>query len=351
MKKKLFCIVLFTSFSIFSVLTYGADFKDTANHSASPYIKKIADKGFISGYPDGTFQPDKPITRAEVVSILSKINFNSVDIEANFKDIQENDWFYQAVINSAKGGVISGYTDKTFQPQKNITRFEAISLLSKLVRTDNYNSVQLPYSDATDIPSWVSGSVRSLYAANIIESYPTNKINGNEAITRGEIVTMLTKLLESKDWNTSSIAATVFENVTNPLPLAVDIPHDLLGYLSIESIGIKSYPVKDGVDLATIKTALGHFADTALWDGNIGICGHNRDYQYDFRNLKNIKIGDAITYQSRFGERIYIVTEKKSISETDWSYLNKNSDVNKITLVTCIESQPSQRLLVQAVQK
>lgn len=351
MKRRLFCIAIIVSCSLCSTLAYGSSFHDTTSHAANVYIQKFADKGFINGYPDGTFRPDNPITRAEVAMILSKISFHSIEADTGFKDIKEDDWYYHAVIDSAKGGVISGYTNKTFQPEKNITRFEAITLLSKLVRTENYNSVQLPYADTDAIPSWASPAVRNLYAAKIITDYPNHQINGNEAITRGEIVTMITKILEGKDWNTGSIASTVFENVINPLPLAVDIPHDLLGYLTINSIDIKNYPVKDGADLVTIKTALGHFADTALWDGNIGLCGHNRDYKYDFRKLKNIEIGDTITYQPRFGQRNYIVTEKKAIAETDWSYLNKNSDINKITLVTCIENQPTQRLLVQAEQK
>jgi len=349
MKRFLICVAVLPSVSCFSVPVFAENFSDMQGHFAETAVQKLTEKGFLNGYPDGTFRPDKPITRAEVVTMLSKIGFHFVESESDFKDVQADDWFFQPVTNGAKGGVINGYPNRTFQPNKNMTRFEAISLCSKLVRSDNYNSIQLPYEDTAQIPSWVNTAVRNLYSANVIGEYPNNRINGEEVITRGEITSMLAKILETKNWNTNQIAVVTFENVTNPLPSAVEIPHGLLGYLTIDSIHLNNYPVKDGADLATIKTALGHFADTALWDGNFGVCGHNRDYKYDFRNLNKVEIGDIVTYQSRFGTRKYQVKTKTAISETDWSYL-QNSENNRITMITCIESQPNKRLLVQAEQ-
>ena len=351
MKKRFYILLLTYALSfMYCIPSFAAGFTDIANSKAREAIQKFSEKGYIKGYPDGSFRPDSPITRAEAVSILAKIGLNAVDAKAQFIDVSQNDWFFQPVTDSAKGGVIHGYTDNSFQPERNITRFEAISILSNFVRTDNYNAIQLPYGDADSIPSWVNQAVCNLYGAKVIEAYPENTINGNEFISRGEMVSMCTKIFENQQWNTQKLASTVFDNVTNPLPVFVDIPHDLIGYLTIESIGIKKYPVKDGDDLETIKTAIGHFADTPLWFGNIVLCGHNRDYKYDFRNLKNIEIGDTVTYQSRFGERVYKVTVIKPISETDWSCL-ENSQINQISMITCIESQPTQRLLVQAVQE
>ena len=136
-----------------------------------------------------------------------------------------------------------------------------------------------------------------------------------------------------------------------PEAVSVEIPHDILGYLTIKSIGIDEYPIKDGADLETIKTAIGHFAETPLWDGNVSFCAHNRDYTYDFRNLKNIKEGDEIVYKTRFGTRTYTVSVIKSIAETDWTDIVSSSEVNQVTLMTCIEEEPTKRLLVQAGQK
>lgn len=348
-------IFLLLGTMLFNTCVFGAgtvQYSDVSNHPFSTYILKYAEKGMVSGYPDGTFKPDNRITRAEVTALLGKLNLYSVNSDSkSFVDVDAGDWYYEAVNHAVKTGVVKGYDGNVFKPQSNITRFEAISIISNFVRSENYNVVQLPYSDKMDIPLWVNNAVRNLYAAGIIKEYDGNQINGNEPISRGEIVAMLAKVMEKLNWDTSEVAKTAFDNTTNPLPKATEIPHDLLGYLTIDSIDIKSFPVKDGSDLTTIKTAIGHFAESATWDGNVSLCGHNRDYKYDFRNLKNINVGDIVVYKTRFGERTYTVTVKKEIEETDWSNITEKSDMNKITMMTCIESQPTKRLLVQAVQK
>ena len=80
------------------------------------------------------------------------------------------------------------------------------------------------------------------------------------------------------------------------------------------------------------------------------MCGHNRGAKYNIGTIKNLKQGDVITYTTIYGTRTYEVTMVKTISNTDWSYLQSTSD-NRITLTTCVDNQPSQRICVQAVEK
>lgn len=326
-------------------------YKDVEGHKYETYIEELASKKLISGYPDGTFKPDNKITRAEFVSLLSPLEFYSISQEPSFNDVKVEDWFYEYVTFIAKAGLIKGYEGNIFKPQNNITRFEVISILSNFIRNENYTSIQLPYSDTASIPLWANNSVKNLYASGIIADYENNIINGNETITRGEVAAMLDKIMNIYNWDISDIANSILKNHINPLPIQPEIPHDYIGYISINSIGINNYPIKDGADLETIKTAIGHFSESSNWNGNVALCGHNRDYKYDFRNLKNIKVGDEVKYKTRFGERTYKVTLKTSIDETDWSYTTSNSETNTITMITCIEEQPSKRLLVQATQK
>lgn len=327
------------------------NYTDLGGHKDSKYILAYAEKGLVEGYPDGTFRPDNHITRAEVVALLSKLKLYSVSQHSkNFSDVQASDWYYNFVQEAVKTGVVKGYDGNIFKPQNNITRYEAIAIISNCVRSENINSVQLPYEDVNSIPLWVNAAVRNLYGAGIIKEFDGNKIQGNELITRGEMIRMLAKVLEKNNWATETVAKIVLENATSPLPQATEIPYDLLGYITIDSIGINKFPVKDGADLTTMKTAIGHFAESSIWDGNVSLCAHNRDYKYDFRNLHKAQVGDLVVYQTRFGERTYAITVKKEIEETDWSNITAKSDVNMVTMMTCIESQPTKRLLVQAVQ-
>ena len=348
----------FVSLAVVAVMipipVQAAVYSDIAGHKDEAYITEYSAAGLVSGYPDGTFMPDAPITRAEVTALINKLDLPAANQKvSSFSDVPANEWYYTIINEAVKSGLVSGYEDNTFQPQKTITRFEAISIVSRMI--EGNGNVTLPYFDSSSIPAWVDGAVKNLYAAGVIGTYDGNMIQGNTAITRAEMVRMLDKMMRTYDFDTEEISVTKTTNTANKpetVTAAVsNFPHDVLGYLTIESIGIKKYPVKDGADLETIKTAIGHFAETPLWNGNVALCAHNRDYKYDFRNLKNIEQGDTVIYETRFGTRTYTVNEIEAIAETDWDDVLEVNDYNQLTMITCIEDQPSKRLMVQAVQK
>ena len=207
--------------------------------------------------------------------------------------------------------------------------------------------------DAEKIPNWVFNDVNNLYASKVIDFYDNNLINGNEYITRAEAVTMLSKALEYNSWDMNKVTQNVKTNKTNPLPIPTALPKGIIGYLTVNGTNIKDFPVKDALGnnkmLEVMKTAVGHFAETPIFNGNVGLSAHNRDYKIDFRELKNVKLGDIVTYCTNFGTRTYKITTKTEIEETYFSYLENTND-NRITMITCIENKPTKRLLVQATQ-
>lgn len=357
MKRKWIPMLLGAFVLVNTISASAAVYSDITGHPDEGYIAEYSSHGLVSGYPDGTFQPNANITRAEVTALVNQLELPQIKTtNTAFLDVPTHEWYYSTVSNAVKSGLVSGYEDNTFRPQKNITRFEAISIVSRLVESTDAASIQLPYGDRETIPAWVNGSVKNLYAEGIISEYSGNFINGNTPVTRAEMVRMLDKVMRSHDFDTEKITvrkstATEDRGIQGGNKVVISMPHDILGYLTIQSIGMNKFPVKDGADLATIKTGIGHFSETPIWKGNVALCAHNRDYKYDFRNLKNIKKGDTITYETRFGTRTYKVTVIKPIEETDWSDIVTRDEQNKLTMVTCIESQPTKRLLVQAVQK
>lgn len=122
-----------------------------------------------------------------------------------------------------------------------------------------------------------------------------------------------------------------------------------IGTLSIPKLGI-NVKVWEGETAASMAKGLGHYSSTSGWDGNCGVCGHNRGAKYNIGAIKNLSAGDLITYTTVYGTRTYQVTMVKTIADTDWSYLQPTAD-NRITLTTCLENQPSKRICVQAVEK
>ena len=95
-------------------------------------VKTLASKGVIKGYPDGTFRPNAPITRSEFVTMLSR--FTSISSgEMIFTDIPSNHWAYQYIVSATSKGWINGYPDGTFRPEQNITRAEATKVTNALL--------------------------------------------------------------------------------------------------------------------------------------------------------------------------------------------------------------------------
>ena len=121
-----------------------------------------------------------------------------------------------------------------------------------------------------------------------------------------------------------------------------------IGTLKIPTLGI-NMKVWEGETNSSMSKGLGHYSSTSAWNGNIAVCGHNRGAKYTIGEIKNLEIGDKITYTTIYGTRTYSVSLVEIISASDWSYLQSTAD-NRITITTCLANQPSKRVCVQAVQ-
>lgn len=119
--------------------------------------------------------------------------------------------------------------------------------------------------------------------------------------------------------------------------------------IEIPKIGLVA-PISEGTSQEVMLEFVGHFEDTSIWNGNIGLAAHNRGYPINyFSRLKELKKGDKIIYKTKNGIKTYSVKTIVIIDDTDWSYLQKTNE-NKITLITCVENKPSQRLCVQGIE-
>lgn len=99
----------------------------------------------------------------------------------------------------------------------------------------------------------------------------------------------------------------------------------------------KSIKVYDGESLENMQKGIGRFTSTSAWDGNVGLAAHNRGASAYFSFVKDLEIGDTITYTTLYGERTYKITSKEQVSETDTSALRWTED-NTLTLITCVQN-------------
>lgn len=129
---------------------------------------------------------------------------------------------------------------------------------------------------------------------------------------------------------------------TAPAQLAVTNGH--FGAISIGNRRLFAY-IYPGATYESMRKGAGHVDGTSTWNGNVALCGHNRGSWPYFGTLKNVQVGDVITYRTSLGVRTYRVTSAGRILATNTAVLNPTSD-NRITLLTCIANEPAYRLCI-----
>lgn len=127
--------------------------------------------------------------------------------------------------------------------------------------------------------------------------------------------------------------------ILNTAPLYY--PDGSIGTLYIARTG-RTIRVYEGEQLSNLRIGAGHFGGTSAWDGNVGMCGHNRGSSPFFSFVKDMQIGDRVVYTTLYGTRTYEVYSRERIGEYDHSLLGWSAE-NILTLITCIENVPELR--------
>ena len=186
-----FTVLLTFGFSIkASQPQYFADVNQ--DHSLAPYISEAAELGIASGYSNSTFLPDTPVTRGE----YAKMIVNSAELIENhfcsqFKDVPDDHSLGEYIETLRCYGIVSGYEDGTFKPDEPITRSEAVKISVNTARVstsgDEFNQVSsaVPFSDIYLYDPFYD-YVYTAYANGIINGNPDGTFGGNETITRGQ---------------------------------------------------------------------------------------------------------------------------------------------------------------------
>ncbi|QLE55614.1 DUF1565 domain-containing protein [Nostoc sp. TCL26-01] len=165
---------------------------------AKAYIEALASQNIIAGFPDGTFKPNEPVTRAQFATIVTKAltpptKRNAID----FRDVNRNFWAYGAIQAAYQSQFVSGYPDGTFKPQQQIPRVQALVALANGLglTADNQNVISI-YTDAGQIPSYAVGPVAAATSRQLVINYPTvSQLNPNREATRAEIAAFVYQAL------------------------------------------------------------------------------------------------------------------------------------------------------------
>ena len=174
---------------------------------------------YLIGYPDGTFAPNRGMTRAEVATMFTRLlkdrPVKGESYAAGLSDIHAGDWYADTVGYAVQKGIVSGYPDGTFKPNQPITRAEFSSIASRFAELTEEKD--LTFSDL-DASHWGYKAIRLAASNGWISGYPDNTFRPEQAITRAEVTSITNRMLNryaDLDWiNAHNDAVIHFSDVS-----------------------------------------------------------------------------------------------------------------------------------------
>lgn len=154
--------------------------------------------GYVTGYSDGTFGGDRHISRSEVAALISRVSSGfdkDKTYPCDFKDVAEGVWYANNLGYCVEAGLIQGRGNGHFDPTANITRAEFAAIVARFLGLPNeVKDVKVSYPDTEG--NWAEGYIAQLTAKGVVQGKGDGKFDPDANITRYEAVTMLNRALE-----------------------------------------------------------------------------------------------------------------------------------------------------------
>lgn len=164
------------------------------NHWAYNSIENLNKSGLIKGYPNGTFQAEATITRAEAASLIARSLQLKTTKSHGFKDVNKNHFAYKDIAAVAEKGIVVGRAKGKFDPNGQLTRAEMASILNRAFYLSG--NTQLEFIDV-DPSHWAYKDIKVLVANELTSGFPDNTFKPNRPLTRAEFAAFLDRLQRS----------------------------------------------------------------------------------------------------------------------------------------------------------
>ena len=195
-------IALLAGVLLFPKTTAAADavnFPDVTDKHQNAYaILVLKDAGLLGGYSDGTFQPDKKASRAEALAMILKAAGVSSEKTAKkmpFTDVNENDWYYPMVQKGLELKKLKGYEDKTFRPAATITLPEALAMTLSFFNVDTKKVVpESTIYAGIKSDEWYARYAQYSKNQNLIEADEKGAVDMQNPLTRGQVAELMFRM-------------------------------------------------------------------------------------------------------------------------------------------------------------
>lgn len=196
-------VLIIPSFAVPDVAK-AATFRDINRHWAQSYIEKAVGKGLVKGFDDGTFKPDKPVTRAEFATMVNRLLGNTASQSLNFSDVPRSEWFYNDIARALAAAYVGGYNDGKFQPNSPATRQEAAVMISRFLPVSGTSGNIYGFKDSASIQNWSREAVGKVSARGYLKGYDDGAFHPDDAITRAMLAKILCDISEKETIITSN---------------------------------------------------------------------------------------------------------------------------------------------------
>jgi hypothetical protein len=167
---------------------------DISGHWAADPISNLTRKELITGYGNYRFAPDRPITRAEAAAMLVKAFQLTKQRDIQYTDLNPDHWAYSYIAKAEQAGLVEGYPDQTFQPDRTLTRMEMTYMLAKRLNMAGKRRGNSPFTDVSN-EYWGVGILKQMWADGWISGYPDATYRPEEQATRAEFAMLLDRVL------------------------------------------------------------------------------------------------------------------------------------------------------------
>ena len=169
------------------------------DHWAYEAVNALSNEGVINGFEDGSFAPDKEVTREQFVKMLAEaFDIEAVSNENNFTDVEEGRWSESYIIAASSNGIVSGIGDGKFAPQSVVTRQDAAVMLKRIC--DKYgislDGSAKAFADANEISTYATESVALLSGAGVIAGFEDGSFRPTNALTRAQAAKIIYGLIK-----------------------------------------------------------------------------------------------------------------------------------------------------------
>ncbi|GEL78658.1 S-layer homology domain-containing protein [Tenuibacillus multivorans] len=202
MKRSLLFSLIFALTFSFTIPASADEHDDVSGHYFEWDMRQLIDQGILNGYEDGTYKPDREVTRAEfTVFIVNSLNLSLNDSNVqSFSDVGENSWYYETVSIASSHNLVNGYDDGSFKPNAKISREEmSVMIMNALTFSGvDADNAELTFDDVGQIQSWSKPSIEKLVTLDVVAGKSSgDEVNfaPNDNTTRGEASALLNRML------------------------------------------------------------------------------------------------------------------------------------------------------------